>query len=192
MAEEDEANQMAENEAPTGDEDTQTPGKETPTGGSLLKLALLVGVGIGAAGAGYAVAMLLRGGVQQARASDSPEVAPNPLAPVHPSEDYVYYKFEAITVNLNEPRLARYVRATLTLAIRLDNESEVVLMLDKKKPALKSWLTLYLSGCTLEDVRGPQNLNRIRREILDSLNELLWPEQKPMIEQIHFDEFAVQ
>ena len=88
MAEEDEANQTADaNEAPTGGEDTPTRGEGSPTGGSLLKMILLVGVGIGAAGAGYAVAMLLRGGVQQAQASAPPAVAPNPLAPVQPSQE---------------------------------------------------------------------------------------------------------
>jgi flagellar basal body-associated protein FliL len=107
-------------------------------------------------------------------------------------EHFGYIDFEPITVNLNEPRLARYVRATVTLALKEDSEKAAAAAIEKKKPELKNYLTVYLAGCTLEDVRGPRNLNRIRREMQDALNDQLWPDGKGLIDHVLFKEFAVQ
>lgn len=102
-----------------------------------------------------------------------------------------YVDMEPIIVNLDEPRLARYVRANITLAVKGDAKP-VAEIVEKKMPELKSWLTVYLSGCTLEDVRGPKNLNRICREIREAFNDQLWPGAKPQIEKVLLKEFAVQ
>lgn len=108
---------------------------------------------------------------------------------------YEYYDFEPIVVNLDEPRLARYVRCSVTLA--LDNSNKkgakaAVELLDERKPELKNWLTVFMAGCSLEDVRGAKNLNRLQREIQEAFNQQLWPDQKPMIHHILFKDFAVQ
>lgn len=166
----------------------------------ILRLSLLVGiVCIGVTG-GYAVGKLFN-------SPGSPEDPSQPEQVVDKTaddktsdessekddeEEMVYLDFEPITVNLNEPRLGRYVRATLVLAMTVENSTVVMGVIEKRMPELKNWLTLYLSGCTLEKVRGPSNLNRIRREILDSFNQQLWPDQKPMISQVLFKEFAIQ
>jgi flagellar basal body-associated protein FliL len=99
---------------------------------------------------------------------------------------------EPTIVNLDEPRLARYIRASIVLAVRGENFKAVSELVDKKKPELKSWLTVYLAGCSLEDVRGPKNLNRICREVREAFNEQLWPGGKPLIEKVLLKEFAVQ
>jgi flagellar basal body-associated protein FliL len=106
-------------------------------------------------------------------------------------DEFTYYDFEPIVVNLDEPRLARYIRITLTLAIRAENLEAAKAILDKKKPELKNWVTTFFSSCTLDQVRGAANLNRLRREILDAFSQQLWPDQKPLIDHILFKEFAV-
>jgi len=105
--------------------------------------------------------------------------------------EFTYYDFEAVVANLDEPRLARYVRVVVTLAIKRDSFPAAQGLLDKKKPELRHWLTIYFSNCKLDEVRGAPNLNRIQREILDALNNQLWPNQKPLIDHILFKEFAV-
>jgi flagellar basal body-associated protein FliL len=103
-----------------------------------------------------------------------------------------YYDMEPITVNLDEPRLARYVRASIVLAFESQDYAAACKLLDRKKPDLKSWLTIYLAGCTLEDVRGPKSLNRISREVLEAFDDQLWPDGKPKITKVLFKEFTIQ
>ncbi|MFA6132730.1 MAG: flagellar basal body-associated FliL family protein [Phycisphaerae bacterium] len=112
--------------------------------------------------------------------------------PVLKEGELGYYDLESVTVNLDEPRLGRYVRATIVLAMEAKDFKAASEVLNKRKPDLKSWLTVYLAGCTVEDVRGPRNLNRIRNEIRDSFNEQLWPDRKPLVAKVLFKEFAVQ
>jgi flagellar basal body-associated protein FliL len=167
------------------------------------------GIVLVAAGAGYLAAhlsgFLARAGPAQAAAeSPKPETETAPGAPEAKPEakpegekgnskakEFAYFDFEPVIANLDEPRLARYVRVAVTLAIRADNLAAAGPVLEKKKPQLKHWLTVYFSSCKLDDVRGATNLNRIQREILDALNDELWPGQKPLIDQVLFKEFAV-
>jgi len=53
-------------------------------------------------------------------------------------------------------------------------------------------MTTYLAGLSLEDVRGTRNLTRIKKEVLDEFNRILFNEGKPFIERALFKEFAVQ
>lgn len=106
--------------------------------------------------------------------------------------DFRYYSFEPITVTLKTPRGDRYLRTAIALKIPakyMDAASEI---LEKRNLDIKDWLIVYLSNHTLEEVLGGKNQNRIRREILDSLNEMLWPSRKPRIRQVLMKEFAVQ
>jgi flagellar basal body-associated protein FliL len=106
--------------------------------------------------------------------------------------EFGYYDFEPIIVNLDEPRLARYIRVTITLVIKAENHEAAKAAIDRRKPELKNWLTTYFASCTLDNVRGAASLNRLRREILDAFTQQLWPDQKPLVEQVLFKEFAVQ
>jgi len=169
-----------------------------PNTGRLKTLLIFAaGVLILAAGAGYGVALLMPAshpGPAQAEAGATPAPAAEP-PPAPTAEatkaDFIYYDFEPIVVNLDEPRLARYVRATITLAIKPANHETAKAILDKHKPELKNWLTLYFANCTLDNVRGAASLNRVRREILDAFCQQLWPDQKPLIEHVLFKEFGV-
>jgi flagellar basal body-associated protein FliL len=121
-----------------------------------------------------------------AAAAAAPPTAPDV------SGAYRYLDIEPITINLDEPRLARYVRAAITLAFDAKNEAEVRSQVDKCLPELKNWLAVYLAGRTLDEVRGTQSLNRVRREICDAFNEQIWPQQPPRIHHVLLKEFAVQ
>ena len=55
---------------------------------------------------------------------------------------------EPIIVNLDEPRLARYIRASIVLAVKGDNYKAVSELVDRKKPELKSGVR-----CTWPDAR---------------------------------------
>jgi flagellar basal body-associated protein FliL len=191
-----------QNETPPVSAD-EAPPRPAPAGKFKMFLLLCAAVIVVAAGAGLGAAMLAgRGGPQQAQAAPPAPEAPSTPAPPPAGEpqpeaengtqnEYVYFDFEPVVVNLDEPRLARYVRVTITLAVQPANAQAVKLLLDKRKPELKNWLTVFFASCTLEEVRGAPNLNRLRREILDNFSQQLWPDQKSLINHVLFKEFAV-
>ncbi len=109
------------------------------------------------------------------------------------SKNCWYYDLEPVVANLDEPRVTRYVRVTITLEISSNLETgEGTKLLESKKPVLNNWLTIYLAGLTLEDVRGDRSLKRIQSQILDAFNEKLFPDSKPQVKHILFKEFAIQ
>jgi len=104
-----------------------------------------------------------------------------------------YYELEPVVANLDVPGITRYVRAAITLEISAEvNQQKGVTFLEEKKPTLTNWLTIYLAGLTLEDIRGDKNLRRIQSQILDAFNEQLFPDARPQIKHILFKEFAIQ
>ena len=102
-------------------------------------------------------------------------------------------EFEPVLANLDEPGVTRYVRVTITLEMSPElDEIKGREFLGTKKMMVRDWLTTYLAGLSLEDVRGSRNLNRIKKDILDECNKLLFPKGQPFVQKIFFKEFAVQ
>ncbi len=161
------------------------------SGGIIWVLVLVAVVALCAVGGLY-----IGHAIKSAQASESRgasgAAAETPPGATDASGAYHYFDVEPITINLDEPRLARYVRATITLAFDAKNDAEVRAQVEKRMPELKNWLAVYLAGRTLDEVRGAQSLNRVRREICDAFNEQIWPQQPPRIHHVLLKEFAVQ
>ncbi|MFP3936914.1 MAG: flagellar basal body-associated protein FliL [Phycisphaerae bacterium] len=174
------AEEIDNQEAP---QQSQDDGKKMP-----IWLGLCVLVVVVASAAGYGVGQL----VSTAPAAETPPQQTREVSAPGADEDYGYHDFETITVNFDEPRMARYVRATITFGIPQKHYNEAVATIKEHTPELRDWLTTYLSGCKLDDLRGPKNLNRIRRDIEDAFNRRLWPDSKPRIDNVLFKEFFVQ
>lgn len=99
---------------------------------------------------------------------------------------------EHVVVNLAEERLSRYLRVRLLLVVDTGDESAVSERLEKKKSFLKSWLLSYLADQTVQGISGAAGQNRIRREIRDHFNAMLFPNEAEKINDILFEEFNVQ
>jgi flagellar basal body-associated protein FliL len=80
----------------------------------------------------------------------------------------------------------------IILGMTKENHPHVSELMGKRKEEVRSGLVTYLSNLSMEEVRGASNVSRIRREILDLLNEQLFPNQKPQISRVLFAEFQVQ
>jgi flagellar basal body-associated protein FliL len=104
-----------------------------------------------------------------------------------------YYNLDPVVANLDVPGATRYIRATLTLEMDPSLEQKKgTELLGEKKPILINWLTIYLSSLTLEDVTGANNLKRIQAQMLDSFNEEVFPNSKPLIKKVLLKEFPIQ
>ncbi len=106
----------------------------------------------------------------------------------------VFLEFGDVVVNLNEGRLNRYLRLKITLKIAsgLQEEDVIKQQVESNKAFLTSWLLAHLADMSMDDVRGAAGQNRIRREIQDEFNAVLFPDGKTQIEDVFFLEFSVQ
>jgi flagellar basal body-associated protein FliL len=101
--------------------------------------------------------------------------------------------FLDVVVNLDAgPRQSRYLKVKLLVAVAEADANEVNQLLEKQKPFLKSWLIGYLSDLPPREVNGKMSVNRIRREIRDHFNAVLYPNGDEKIADVLVDEFLVQ
>ena len=100
--------------------------------------------------------------------------------------------FDDVIVNLGEEKMSRYLRVKLMVAVEDVDTREVTELLTKQKAFLKSWLICYLSDQSSQEVTRRAGVNRIRREICDQFNLMLYPEGDGKIVDILFDMFVVQ
>ncbi|HET6427279.1 MAG TPA: flagellar basal body-associated FliL family protein [Phycisphaerae bacterium] len=189
MAEE---NEQQLTDAIMGDGDGDGDGGGRAGGGAVTLWIVLGGVMVLGAGGGFLASRFLGAAAAKADAAepDRADEAPD-RAPAKGGE-MAYFPIPSVTINLNEERLNRHLKATISLGADPRHADEVKSLLDKRMVEVTDWLNIYLSGCTLEDVRGPKNLCRIQREIAEALNGRFWPEQKPRIERVLLNEWHVQ
>lgn len=149
---------------------------------------LLIGVvGLVAAAAGAAVPFVLpESALTLKKAESSDHASPKEAKPI------LIPFGEPVVVNLNTERLSRFLRLRIILVADGADEKLVQEAVEKNKPFLKTWLIAYLSDQSLKDVTGAAGVNRLRREIRDQFNTMLFPDGSEKISDILFEEFYVQ
>lgn len=188
---------MADAEDNKKNQKTKEEGKEKK---SVIKrllpfVILIVVVGI-CAGAGIGLGKILAGPSEDTKTDEekNTEAAGEEKIDLgNESKKFWYYDLEpAVVANLNETGITRYISASLTLQMNLENEKETRVFLDEKTPILRNWLYIFLSSLRLENVQGDKNLKSIQSQICDGFNKELFPNSKPQIKQILIREFPVQ
>jgi flagellar basal body-associated protein FliL len=100
--------------------------------------------------------------------------------------------FDEVVVNLGRDRLTRYLRVKIILSVDGNHEKVIGDHVQKQKAYLKSWLIGYLADQSVEEVGGAAGVHRVRREIRDQFNALLYPDGSEKILDVLFDVFVVQ
>ncbi|MBN9118998.1 MAG: flagellar basal body-associated FliL family protein [Planctomycetes bacterium] len=100
--------------------------------------------------------------------------------------------FGEITVNLSEDRLARYLRVKVSVLVEADSEKEVTDLVTKKKAAIKSAMITHLAGKSVKDVSGSSGVTRMQRELLERMEDVLYPDGGSHIKSVLFEEYVVQ
>ena len=77
-------------------------------------------------------------------------------------------------VNLNEQTMTKFFSLDVTLQTNPEYLDDVNGAMESKRPILNTWLTAHLADKTIDDIRGKAGVNRLRREILDNFNMLLF------------------
>lgn len=103
-----------------------------------------------------------------------------------------YYDLDPVTANLNEPNFARYVRIAVTLEMdKKVDASKGRALLDQKKTLLANILAVYLASLSTDSLKGHENLEQLRSQILGLFNSELFPDSKPRIRQILLKQLAI-
>ena len=121
-----------------------------------------------------------------------PQEAPKKHAPENDSKKPAIIPFGDVVVNLGEERLTRYLRLKIILVVDGHHEKTLNDHIQKQKAYLKSWLISYLSDQSIQEVSRAAGVNRVRREIRDQFNAMLFPDGSEKIFDVLFDEFVVQ
>jgi len=146
-------------------------------------------VALAAGAAGFAFPYL----VSQMRSSaDASQTQPAPRRVQRSRSEPAFISFGELVVNLAEERLTRYISVQLTLQVDAEDLEEVTELVEKHKAVLRNWLIGYLSDKRLDDVRGTVGVNRLRREILEHFNAILFPDGYEKIQDVLFEDFKVQ
>ncbi len=150
-------------------------------------MLVIVGVGVAAAAAGFALPRFLPGslaGMGKANAEHEEKA--------QPGLKLGFVPFDQVVVNVNEQRLSRFLRIKLIVVVDAADEKPIGELVVKNKAILKNWLISHLSDKGMQDVTGAVGINRARREIQDQFNYLLFPDGSEKIRDILFEEFNVQ
>jgi len=191
MADADDTKKQEDSKAAKSDEKT--------SGGGMLQWIILAVVVIICIGAGLGLGRLFGGTAASETTKPSQQDQPTQTQKLKgddsstDSQKCWYHELYHVIACLDEPGATRYIRATLTLKIRSElSKKQGLALFEEKKPVLINWLSIYLAGLTVEDIRGERNQRRIQLQILDAFNEELFPDAKPQIMKILFKEFVVQ
>lgn len=171
------------------------PGQETETGAEsqpatrnkpgLFSLAV---VGVVAMVSGAALALGARALMPEEERPPGPEQEAFQALDDNPE----FIPFGEVVVNLDDGRLNRYLRLNVTLQVHADHVQEVTDLIEKRRVVLKNWLLSHLSDKDMEQIRGAVGQNRLRREIRDQFNTVLFPDGYDRIHDVLFEEFNVQ
>lgn len=176
---------MSEEAAPAA-----APAKKS---GSKLKyvIAAVISIGSGAATPMFVDIPALMGKEKSDHSEDAHD-KPAKKKSTHAEEKTVSVSFGDVTVNLAEDRMTRYLRLKIVIVVEEEAEAAFTLLLEKKKPVLKSWLISHLSGKTLKDVAGTVGVNRLQREIMEKFEDTLYPNGHSHLKNVMFEEYLVQ
>jgi flagellar FliL protein len=136
-----------------------------------------------ALGGGASVPWILGGQARDAHSHRKPEAPKSKLTAI---------PFENFVVNIGDERLNRYLRIKLMVAVDEVDSHEVTDLLTKQKAFLRSWVIAYLADQSVQDVLRKVGVNRVRREIRDQFNLMLFPNTDEKIVDILVDEFHLQ
>jgi flagellar FliL protein len=146
-----------------------------------------------AGGIGAAVPYVLPANLQPSHA-EAAAVELHDELPASPAEvtKLTTIEFGEITVNLSAGRMSRFIKMKIMLQVKEKEREAISAAVKTHDAVLRNWLISYLSDQTVEGVQGRIGKNRLRREIRDEFNTVLFPDGYDRIDDILFQDFFIQ
>lgn len=161
------------------------PQEPAPSSGKK-SLGILIALIVLSSSAGIAVPLLMGGDKsapkKDANALDLPEAEGKPA----------FLDFGETVANLNDGRMTRYLRLGISLQVDKAQLLSIQELYETRKAILRNWLLSHISDKSMDDIRGAAGQNRLRREIQEQFNAVLFPDGVDRIQDVLFQEFNVQ
>ncbi len=141
------------------------------------KMIIMIAAGAVVVGGGGAAMAMMKGSKKDDHAAEA-KGSEKKLGTLVVVEDFI--------VNLNEPRSTRYLKVKFTLELG-EASTEV---LGARKDIVRDAVLTYLSGLTVDDVRGSETKAALREELVHRINEAIGIEDG--VKNVMFTEFVVQ
>lgn len=104
-----------------------------------------------------------------------------------------YVTLDPVVTNLNDARLARYIRIVPVIVVEESQKEEVIAAFRQMNVEVNDWMNKTLSGLTPEELRGSEGQERLRQRLQQGINEQLKSSGYPeFVKSILFDQFAIQ
>ncbi len=114
------------------------------------------------------------------------------MAEPDPEEEVEFIPFDEVTVNLEENRFSRYLRMNFSLQVAKSQRVEIEAKVKAKSVIFKNWIQIHIAEKSTDDLKGTSGRNRVRREMQDFFNKVLFDDGIERIQDVLFDEFHVQ
>lgn len=172
------------------DEEAAEEGEGKKSGGLVSKLVIwglvfVLGVSTGVATAMFVMPPAEEEGKPQIPMIDKMEIP-------EPDDKLAFLEFDEVVVNLNDVRYSRFVTCNFSVQVADSQKLAIETLLEDQKAVLTNWLIAHLREKKLEEVRGKLGHNRLRREIHDKFNEVLFTDGIERIQDVLFQDFKVQ
>ncbi len=105
---------------------------------------------------------------------------------------YIEFEEKSTVQNLKDNNLTRFLSVSISLVVAEESQADIEKDLEHKRVEMKNWLIGQIADKTLDEVSGKEGQNRLRREIRDQFNSIMFPDGQDRIFDIYFREFAVQ
>lgn len=102
-----------------------------------------------------------------------------------------FVMFDRMVFNLHDPSLTKYLQMECVLVVAPEDYQMVKKLVARKLPLLKDRLTTLVADKSIDDVNGKVGINRLKREIHDEFNRILFPDGVRRIRDVLFDEWHI-
>ena len=101
--------------------------------------------------------------------------------------------FGDVTVNLAEERLMRYLRLKMSFLVDEKDQRDLSALMNAKKPELKNFAIVYLTGKSVKDVSGPGGVAKVSEDLKEGFGKILQGDRKENpLKMVYFEEYIVQ
>ena len=107
-------------------------------------------------------------------------------------DDLLNYSVPEILVNLKGTSKKRILKIKLNVMYETDQSKGAADPFARREVELKDALTTLLTEKTMEDLESREDLNRLRFELIDELNKVVFPDNMGGISEIYYEQFLVQ
>lgn len=186
---------MADKEIKKDKAKDESKDKEAATGNkSLIGWVVIFAVAIVCAGGGYGLSGLFAKVAPKIEETIPDTEKAVPWIAENPEMGKPWtHELELITRNLNEPGATRMIQFAVVMELSEEMDEELGKeFLESKKMYLQDWLGTYLSNLNLLQVQGGSSQNRMKNEIKESFNEILFPDTKPLVNKIMLKGYILQ